>query len=99
MKHDIRQMLLVDREAIKALMLTEQETVIYNKIRGAAALGSVDISRLLGITIQHASNALKRIYDKGYTLKIVESSETGGHEHKYAALYPDNRGVNENQEV
>ena len=87
--HDIRQMLLAERETVKNLILTDQEMVVYNKIRNGSNVGTADISKILNVSAQHASGVLKRIHAKGYLLRITEIAATGGHEFRYSALYPN----------
>jgi DNA-binding MarR family transcriptional regulator len=80
---DIRAMMLNNKDQIDRLRISDLERSMFNYIDGFECVHAVEIAKRFNISIQNASTRLKRLFDKGYLVRVELSSPTGGVEYQY----------------
>lgn len=68
---------------IKSLLIGDRGRTAYKIIQSCGELTSSDFAEAQGISVQHASVVLARIYRQGYVSRLEVLSKTGGCEWVY----------------
>lgn len=76
-------------EDVKALLMTGPERAAYVLLKQGRVDTSTELSKSLDVSIFHASNILRKLYKKGYTLRSARVQSSGGIEHVYKARIID----------
>lgn len=81
-----RRFIFNNPEESRRIWITEVEINIVNACFSSGGLTSSKLAARNGISIQSSSTQLKRLCDKGWLARAVETQESGGIQWVYRAI-------------
>lgn len=68
---------------IKSLLISDQGLLVYKFVASKNEATARDVAEELGLSIQHASGVLAKLYRQQYLRRDSEPQESGGYEWVY----------------
>lgn len=78
-------------EPIKKLLISDQGKQIFDFVKKQTSATSAEVGREFGLSVQHASIVLNRLWCQGYLSRKQSAHESGGQVYVYSVL--DSLGV------
>lgn len=86
LEHEIRCWVMGGKsDIVRMLLLTTNQIELIKKVGRMDLFTASQLSESEGLSIQHASSKLNRLYQGGYLERLTTSSKSGGIEYVYRA--------------
>lgn len=82
--NEIRSLIITDRESVRRLMLTDQESEVLHHFRNYTVFSSFQVSAVFCFQPNHTSMVMRQLFDKGYVTRRRVTSTSGGSEYQYS---------------
>jgi predicted transcriptional regulator len=81
----LMKMMIETPNYVREKILSDIEIEVFDQVKGTGDLGMTSnvLSGLRDVSVQNASNVLRKLHDKGYLKRTNEGASSGGDEYVY----------------